>query len=79
MPDVIGFGKVIEETGYKDGVAVNRLRRTEESIEVATRQQLFEVILQQLERLKNCNMIEFRVHADRDTHEPARIIVINEE
>lgn len=79
MADTIAYGKVTEEVAYKNGIAVNRLLRTEESIPVATRQELFDVILKQLAQLQNCNKIEFTVCADRDTHEPARIIVVKQE
>lgn len=79
MADAIAYGKVTEETAYKNGIPVNKVRRTEESIPVADRQALFDVILQQLGKLKDCNSIEFKVFADRQTHEPSRIVVVNQE
>jgi hypothetical protein len=79
MPNDIAYGKVTEEVAFKNGIEVNRVRRTEESIPVANRQALFDVILQQLSRLEGCNSIEFKVFADRKTHEPMRIVVVNQE
>lgn len=76
--DAISFGKVVEEIGYRGGVVASRKRRTEESIPVASRQELFDVILKQLAQLQSCSKVEFTVCAHADTHEPNRIIVVSE-
>lgn len=76
---MLSFGRIVEEVGYKNGEIVNRTVRTEESIPVASKQQLIEIIFQQLAQLKTCKMVNFQVYADKHSHEPNRIVVVSEE
>jgi len=76
---MLNYGRVVEEVGYKNGEIVNRIRRTEESIPVANKQQLFDIIFQQLTLLKTCKVVNFQVYADKHSHEPNRIVVVSEE
>lgn len=73
------YGKVVEEVGYKDGNAVSRIRKTHESIPIASKQQLLDQIFDQLKLLNTCERVEFTVYADHRTHEPIRIVVTSEE
>ena len=76
---MLDFGKVIEETGYKGGMAVNHTRWTHTSIAVTSRQQLIDEIFSQLKHLQDCQELQFTIVTDRQTHEPCRIVVVNEE
>lgn len=70
------FGKVVTEVYYKNGNESGGIRKTEEIIKVDSRNELWGVILDQLD--KPDNEVEFRIIKDKYTHEPIRIEITHE-
>ena len=69
------FGRVVTEIGYRDGNAVNKLERCEESIPIGSKKELLDQLFIQLERLKTDNSVNFEVFANPHNHEPTRMVV----
>lgn len=73
----ISYGRIIIEEGYRDGTVVNRVERTEESIPIVTKREALDTIFAQLDKLKLDSCVEFKVYADKHTHEITRIVTIS--
>jgi hypothetical protein len=74
----IVYGKVTTHETYKNGNVSVRKQRVEESIPLNNKQELLDNIFNQLLKLKTDDSVEFKVYADKRTHEPYRIVVVSE-
>lgn len=72
------FGTITLKEAYKNNNPVSRVRTVEESVPVASRGQLVDLVFKELDKLQTCTMVNFAVYADKN-HEPSRVVVVTQE
>ena len=85
------YGKIIDEivfddeskessmTAYRNKTVINRIRTIEQPIPINNRQELMDVIFDQLATLIEGHSVKFEVFADKYSHEPTRIVVTSKQ
>ena len=70
---------ITTEVSYRDGSIINHVRQVEQPYKIVNRQELMDVIFDQLATLIEGHSVKFEVFADKYSHEPTRIVVTSKQ